>query len=159
MVNCEKDAKNLTEPDIMGFGISLYLSRVFIINVFDAKEREDTRVASTNEIQKNSENSGESHVALNAHKSSTTHEPITRSESSRRSNTGTLQVDGIDREETNIRGQFNPAGGQDSGLPTPGRSRTSQMESGATVSLFLLSYIFRLLLMWEFCLITTEHLC
>ncbi|KAK1497792.1 hypothetical protein CABS01_10770 [Colletotrichum abscissum] len=83
MVNCENDAEDMTDPDIMGFGVSLYLSR----------------------------------------------------------------------------GQSNLAGGQDSGLSTPGRSRTSEMESGATVSLFLLSYIFRLLLMWEFCLITTEHLC
>ncbi|KAK1457774.1 hypothetical protein CMEL01_15757 [Colletotrichum melonis] len=123
----EEEVESLLEPKF-GQILPLILLIVFIINVFDAKEREDTRAVSTNEIQENSENSGESHVALNVHNSSTT-------------------------------GQSNLAGGQDSGLSTPGRSRTSQMESGATVSLFLLSYIFRLLLMWEFCLITTEHLC
>ncbi|KAI3543294.1 hypothetical protein CSPX01_06290 [Colletotrichum filicis] len=115
MVNCEDDAKNLTDPDIMGFGVSLYLSRVsmialageeeiesllepkfgqilplillivFIINVFDAKEIEYTRVASTIEIPENPENSMESDVALNAATSSTTEEAIPMSETIRAS--------------------------------------------------------------------------
>ncbi|UQC90526.1 uncharacterized protein CLUP02_16056 [Colletotrichum lupini] len=152
----KEEIESLLEPKF-GQILPLLLLIVFIINVFDAKEIEYSRVASTIEIPESPENFMESDVALHAATPSTTEEAIPMSETSNtttsadfqrqphthvtlplptritgRSNTAIRQVDGVDQEEMNMTGRYNLTGRQDSGLSTPNRSRTPLMESGAT---------------------------